>query len=233
MTFTPIEDHESQMAALQMILRAFERKEVNTSMPASGSRKDRRTGVRWNWRTRRKSGSDTILFENRFGIPSRSPVFFTVPLDVRDVNDGALIAQDSSGERYLCHLRYGKGNALGGNTDDPFAPGWTGRKYPGFDVVGKPSTRTYYACIPLDRGVEVILDELASFLDHISRLPETISRKAAVGNMSAYFQSNAQTYSPAEKVILKAHRAEIIGLLQNGIAEEDAFRTVLDEHPQS
>jgi len=228
MNFIPIEDEDGQKNALLLIYRAFNGENSTATMPASGSRKDNKTQTKWRWNIEQKSGSDTLLFINRFHRPSESPVTFTVPLDVRDINDGGLIARDDdSGERYLCRQRIGKDNILGGKRSDPFAPGWTGEAYPSFDVIGKPSTRTYYACVPLDRGSDVILDKLALLLEHRPMLPRGISKEKARRAMSDYYNANRETYTPNEDATIRSSRDEIVKLLQGGMGAHDVFVIVL------
>lgn len=226
MQFHPSDDLQEQYQAFLALFEALAETDSPETIPKNGQCTSMQAGVLWSWTVKPKAGSkDAIsLWENKFKRKAEQ-ITFDVPLNTVDVNDLGLVAKTDDGRAYLCRQTLPQSKRLSATPNDPFADNWTGPNYQAFSVTGTPSTRTYFACIPLSDGPDTVRNALLELLDGL-RNRNLASEKRRTKNkaleiMSRHYQDNKHQYPPN----IKERRDEIVNLLIQGVDVEDAFDT--------
>lgn len=231
MEFHPSYDLQEQYGAFQALFEALADGIPPEMIPEKGKYRNIQTGILWSWMVEAKAGSKDYLLRwvNTFK-RKEDGITVTVPLNTVDVNNRGIVAKTADGRAYLCHQTL-EDAPLSARPDDLFADNWTGPDYPAFPVTGTPSTRTYYACIPLSDGPDKVRKALTELLDglRIRRLAlgKKRTKKSALEVMSKYYQTNEHLYSAAIKSAIKSQRDQIINLLMQGIDVDEAFKMAL------
>lgn len=225
MELHPSYDLQEQYRAFQALFEALADGIPPETIPEKGRYPNIQTGILWSWTIEAKSGSkDSISrWVNTFK-RKEDEITITVPLDTIDVNNLGIIAKTVDGRAYLCRQTL-EDAPLKATPNDSFADSWTGPDYQAFLVTGMPSTRTYYACIPLGDGPDTVRKALSELLDGLrnrnlaSEKKRTPARAREI--MWQHYQDNKHRY-PAN---INELRDEIVGLLIRGVDVDDAFET--------
>lgn len=225
MEFHPSYDLQEQYRAFQALFEALADGIPPETIPEKGTSRNIQTGILWSWTIEAKAGSNDSIsrWVNTFK-RKEDGITVTVPLNTVDVNNRGIIAKTADGRAYLCHQTL-EDAPLRATLNDPFAASWTGPDYQAFLVAGTPSTRTYYACIPLSDGPDTIRKALLELLEGL-RNRNLASEKRRTPQkareiMSRHYQDNKHRYPPN----IKELRDEIVNLLIQGVDVEDAFDT--------